>query len=260
MPIIELRINSLLSLDDRCAATASTWAEQEAAKGVQITCQASSHSVVTADRGRLIQVLDNLMENAVHAASHSAPQGGAVTISTACENDFARIDIMDDGRGFTPAATPILCTSSFAASRRLIPTGDPNPMEVRKLQPNSFHDANCVSKSWHKREARRCPGRMSAMPHSSASHQSSAVLEEVTSTIGIEISIQLTRSTRSLQLPSARASSVTITVFSRAELSESTAALMVRAHCITVPCASMSCATVASGLLLDTKITVPARL
>jgi signal transduction histidine kinase len=51
----------------------------------------------------LIQVLYNLMENAVHSASHFAPQGGSVTISAARENDFARIDIMDDGRGFTPA-------------------------------------------------------------------------------------------------------------------------------------------------------------
>ena len=38
------------------------------------------------------------------------------------------------------------------------------------------------------------------------------------------------------------------------------AALMLRGHCITNPCASMSCRTVASGLLLDTKITVPSCL
>lgn len=30
-------------------------------------------------------------------------KAGIVTISTAHENGFARIDIMDDGRGFTPA-------------------------------------------------------------------------------------------------------------------------------------------------------------
>ena len=100
---IQLQLQPV-SLDDLCAATASTWAEKEAAKGVQIVCKAASHSVVTADRGRLLQVLDNLMENAVHSASHSTSQGGVVTISTARENDFARIDIMDDGRGFTPAA------------------------------------------------------------------------------------------------------------------------------------------------------------
>src|SRR5580704_11312666 len=140
------------------------------------------------------------------------------------------------------------------------PNAQPKLNRSSQIPPDFFYDAPCVSKSWHKRETTRRPGRMSSMPHSSASHQSSAVLEEVASTIGTQISIPLIRSTRSLQLPSARASSVTITVFSRAELRKSTAALMVRAHCTTSPRASMSCAMGASGLLLDTKITVPARL
>jgi signal transduction histidine kinase len=100
---IQLQLQPI-SLDDLCAATASTWTEKEAAKGIQIVCKAASGSVVTADRGRLLQVLDNLMENAVHSASHSTSQGGVVTISTAHEDDFARIDIQDDGGGFTPAA------------------------------------------------------------------------------------------------------------------------------------------------------------
>ena len=98
------------------------------------------------------------------------------------------------------------------------------------------------------------------MPHSSASHQSSAVLEEVVIRIGTQTSIPRVCSMRSLQLPSAKASSATITVFSRGELSKSTASLMLRAHCTTSPRASMSCMTEASGLPLDTKITVPARL
>jgi len=100
---IQLQLQAV-SLDDLCADTASSWAEREAAKGVQIVCNSASHSVVTADRGRLLQVLDNLMENAVHSASHSTSRGGVVKISTAQEDDFARIDIMDDGQGFSPAA------------------------------------------------------------------------------------------------------------------------------------------------------------
>jgi signal transduction histidine kinase len=100
---IQLQLQ-LVSLDDLCAATASAWAEKETSKGVQIICKAVSHSVITADRGRLLQVLDNLMENAVHSASHATSQGGNITISSTVEVDFARIDIMDDGRGFTPAA------------------------------------------------------------------------------------------------------------------------------------------------------------
>ena len=70
----------------------------------------------------------------------------------------------------------------------------------------------------------------------------------------------LTRSTRSLQLPSGNASSVTTTVFSLAELSKSTAVLMLRAQCASSPCASISCTAVVSRLLLDTKIIVLAGL
>jgi signal transduction histidine kinase len=100
---IQLQLQAV-SLDDLCTATALTWAEKEVAKGVQIVCKATSLSIVVADRGRLLQVFDNLMENAVHSAAHRSSEGGVVTIGTALENGFARIDIMDDGRGFTPAA------------------------------------------------------------------------------------------------------------------------------------------------------------
>jgi signal transduction histidine kinase len=100
---IQLQLQAI-SLDELCASTATTWAEKEAARSFQIVCNAASHGIVTADRSQLLQVLDNLMENAVHSASHSSLQDGVVTISTAHENDFARIDIMDNGRGFTPAA------------------------------------------------------------------------------------------------------------------------------------------------------------
>jgi len=100
---IQLQLQPV-ALDDLCAATALMWAEKEATRGVQIVCKVASQSVVIADRGRLLQVLDNLMENAVHSAAHNSVDGGIVTIHAVQENGFARIDIMDDGRGFTPAA------------------------------------------------------------------------------------------------------------------------------------------------------------
>jgi len=100
---IQLQLQPV-SLDELCAVMASTWADKEAAKGIQIVCQATSRSVVTADRGRLLQVLDNLLENAVHSAAQSIAPGGMVTITTRLDADFASIDITDDGRGFTPAA------------------------------------------------------------------------------------------------------------------------------------------------------------
>jgi signal transduction histidine kinase len=100
---IQLQLQPV-SLDDLCAVTASTWAEKETAREVQIVCKATSHSIVTADRGRLLQVLDNLMENAVHSASQSNALGGSVTIGTTLDSEFVRIDIADNGRGFTSAA------------------------------------------------------------------------------------------------------------------------------------------------------------
>jgi signal transduction histidine kinase len=100
---IQLQLQPV-SVDELCEVTASTWAQKEAAKGIRVICQATSNVVVRADRGRLLQVLDNLMENAFHSASQSTAQGGSITISTTLDADFARIDIIDNGRGFTPAA------------------------------------------------------------------------------------------------------------------------------------------------------------
>ena len=100
---IQLQLQPV-SLDELCVVMASTWEDKEAAKGIQIVCQATFRSVVTADRGRLLQVLDNLLENAVHSAAQSIAPGGMVTITTRLDADFARIDITDDGRGITPAA------------------------------------------------------------------------------------------------------------------------------------------------------------
>lgn len=98
---IQLQLTPV-SLDDLCLTAAATWAEKESATGVQIVSRAESFSVVTADRGRLLQVLDNLMENAVYSASQSKSQSRLVTISTALEDSSVRIDVTDNGQGLTP--------------------------------------------------------------------------------------------------------------------------------------------------------------
>lgn len=95
---IQLQLEPI-SLDALCASTAATWAEKETSTGVTIRCKASANCIITADRGRLVQVLDNLMENAVHSASHANENNGIVTISTVLNKDGARIDITDNGRG-----------------------------------------------------------------------------------------------------------------------------------------------------------------
>ena len=160
---------------------------------------------------------------------------------------FQPTSVCGPGLHFSPSDAVQLLFAGFKCS-------------TRSRSPSLFHGAPNVPRNWHKREAWSGAGRISSTQQSSASHQSSAVLAGVRSTIGMGTPLHLTRATRSLQFPSARASSVTITVPLHGEPSKPTAASIVRAHCITNPCASMSCATVASGLLLDTKITVPACL
>jgi signal transduction histidine kinase len=100
---IQLQLKPV-ALDDLCTVTARSWEEKEVTTGVEIVCNVTSHSTVTVDRGRLLQVLDNLMENAVQSASQNSGESGIVTIMASRENDFARIEIMDNGRGFTPTA------------------------------------------------------------------------------------------------------------------------------------------------------------
>jgi signal transduction histidine kinase len=100
---IQLQLQPV-SLDELCSTAAATWAQKESATAVEIVCRTASHSVVRADRGRLLQVLDNLMENAVHSASEAGSCKGIVTISTNLDDYSARIDIMDNGHGFSADA------------------------------------------------------------------------------------------------------------------------------------------------------------
>jgi hypothetical protein len=66
----------------------------------------------------------------------------------------------------------------------------------------------CLAKYLHSWEVDKGACSISSTPHSSASHHNSAVLVELRSTTGMNFPILLTRSTKSLQLPSLRASSV----------------------------------------------------
>src|SRR5215471_14441040 len=108
----------------------------------------------------------------------------------------------------------------------------------------------------HKREADNGATKISSTPQSNASHHNSAVLVELTSTMGMELEIHLTCSTRSVQLPSARARSATMAVLSDAEPSKSLAALMLFAHSTLRPRRCKSCSIVASGFLPLTNMMV----
>lgn len=80
------------------AVTATTQLFQENRVDVQLLLPESTPAV-TGDRDRLMQVMLNLISNAVKFADRAA---GKVTIALRCEGDELRIDVRDNGRGIRP--------------------------------------------------------------------------------------------------------------------------------------------------------------
>src|ERR1700752_2710760 len=104
-------------------------------------------------------------------------------------------------------------------------------LPTEPIRVDHFSVVNRFPRYSDRREADKGACRISSTPQSSASHHNSAVLVELRSTTGRYFPIHLTRSTKSLQLPSPSASSVMTTVPLTAESSKPEAALMLCAHC-----------------------------
>jgi signal transduction histidine kinase len=66
-----------------------------AAKAITLTCAIDAVPDVHADRGRLLQVLDNLVSNALKFT----PDGGSVRVSLAANNGSVRLEVADSGIG-----------------------------------------------------------------------------------------------------------------------------------------------------------------
>jgi signal transduction histidine kinase len=69
-----------------------------AANGIELICEADAAAPVQADRGRMFQVLDNLVSNAIKFT----PSGGDVRVSVAPMNGVVRLEIADTGIGIAP--------------------------------------------------------------------------------------------------------------------------------------------------------------
>ena len=66
-----------------------------AAKGITLTCVVDAVPTVHADRGRMLQVLDNLVSNALKFT----PAGGTVHVSLRQDGGSARLEVTDSGIG-----------------------------------------------------------------------------------------------------------------------------------------------------------------
>ena len=96
---IQLQLQPV-ALDDLCMGAATAWNQRPLPQKLTISCTAESGVLAVCDRSRILQVIDNLIENAVQSASTNGEKGGQVTVTTAQHQQVAEITVMDDGPGF----------------------------------------------------------------------------------------------------------------------------------------------------------------
>ena len=82
------------------------------ANGITLTCSAEEVPSVTADRGRILQLLDNLVSNAIKFT----PEGGEVRVSVGRANGAVRLEVEDTGIGIAAEEQRRLFERFFRAS------------------------------------------------------------------------------------------------------------------------------------------------
>ena len=87
-----------LNLQELCSAASQAWSDRPLPNGVEVTCDMAAPVAVRVDRTRLLQVLNNLVENAVQSAA--TREAGTVVISASLEADALVIRVIDNGEGF----------------------------------------------------------------------------------------------------------------------------------------------------------------
>jgi signal transduction histidine kinase len=82
------------------------------ANGITLTCRAEPVPPVNADRGRILQLIDNLVSNAIKFT----PEGGEVRVSVAQANGSVRLEVEDTGIGIAAEEQRRLFERFFRAS------------------------------------------------------------------------------------------------------------------------------------------------
>jgi signal transduction histidine kinase len=99
----------LVSLAEECVVAARPVAEE---RRIEVTIDARARPLLSADRPRLAQVLDNLLANALKFT----PPGGQVEIRVMTDEDIALFEIRDTGMGISAEDLQHLFSSFFRTS------------------------------------------------------------------------------------------------------------------------------------------------
>ncbi len=87
-----------VSLDELCCTVATSWVER--ASPVRVSCQPPVGLMLECDRNRIVQVLDNLLENAVESAGFRSGSSGLVELTASRIGSNTVICVFDNGQGF----------------------------------------------------------------------------------------------------------------------------------------------------------------
>ena len=94
-----------VDIADLCADAVTSFEGQAEAVGVTLTTViADAPLVVSADYGRLDQILSNLLANAIR----HTPAGGSVTVRAAASADSVQLQVSDTGEGITAEDLPYI--------------------------------------------------------------------------------------------------------------------------------------------------------
>jgi signal transduction histidine kinase len=106
---LNLAETQLVSLAEECVAAAQPVAEE---RQIEVRIDAQARPVLSADRARLAQVLDNLLSNALKFT----PPGGKVEIRIGAGEGTASLEVSDTGMGISAEDQQHLFSSFFRTS------------------------------------------------------------------------------------------------------------------------------------------------
>lgn len=115
---IELTLD-LIEIDEFCRERLQSWSARMEAAGIDGFYEEFSNLVCLADRDKLRQVLDNLLQNAVDAIGEAKRvNGGQIVIRTVAKQQFAEIRVEDNGLGLPAGAHSRVLDPFFTTKER----------------------------------------------------------------------------------------------------------------------------------------------